>query len=219
MANLPRNIRLATCEQVVEWTLKFISTDLDAQDMTERWKLAVDAHKYLRLWDISSPEKGMYPDPPRLDLQRLQDELRGAFNEFILPLLAGENLEATRVPPSRSWPPRVFVASEGDLFCTRLLGEKVEKVGVANFLDAIHALTPLPLERFRKCEGCDRWFFPTGKRIRKKRRFCSRACNLRETARRQRERMRKKRQSPGRGTRMIRFRNEKDKEGKNGNTD
>jgi hypothetical protein len=191
---LYKDIRLVGAEEVVAWTLDFISIDLERQDRVELWKLSVDAYKHLRLWDISSPDGKVYDDPPRFKLKRLQKELRSAFDTFLKPFLTGEDAHPIVAPTSNRWPPKVFVVSEGEMFCTRLVNDKIagEEVAVANFLDAIHALTPFPINRFCQCERCQRWFFPTGKRIRKERRFCSRACNLRETARRQRERIKKK---------------------------
>lgn len=216
-----KNVGLTNPEEVVAWTLDFISTALDSLDMTEGWKLSVDAYKHLRLWDISSTDGEIYTEPPKIDLRSLQNGLKAAFDSCLKPFLTEGNHNNIVLHLSGKWPPRVFVVNEGELFCTRLVDEKIETVGVANFLDAVQALTPLPLERFSKCEGCDRWFFPTGKRIRKERRFCSRACNLRDTARRQRERM-KKATSTAR-VRKIRFKagqaNKTTGEGNDGDTD
>lgn len=180
-------------EDVVSWVIDFIYMDLNALDGTERWKLAADAHKFLRLWDTSTNGGEIYPSPPFLNLSKLQNELRAVFESHLLPLLGGEGVNRlTTVPEPDFLVPRVlFVDDEGYLYSTRLLDGDIEKVGIANFIDAIHSITTLPVNSFRRCEGCGRWFFPIGKRIRKDRRFCSRPCNLRETARRQRERMKK----------------------------
>lgn len=204
MVNTYKEIRLASAEIVVAWALDFISKDLESHDLTERFKMAVDAYTHLRLWDIASQKEGLFPDPSGLDLKGLQKELRRAFNDYLKPFLTQKDVKQIVISPPKTWPPKVFVVSEGELFCTRLLNGELEKVGVANFFDSLYALTPLPLERFRKCEACDKWFLPTGKRIRKQRRFCSRACNLRETARQQRERIKKKKIKKGPQKRRIR---------------
>jgi hypothetical protein len=180
---------MVTNEETVSWSLDFLSVDLNALDKTEQWKLIADACKFLHLSDISQDGK-LYIDPPRISIRHLQDKLKASFMALV-PFLEGKKEGGQVViPVSKKWPSRVFVVSRGELISTRILEkEKIEEVGVANFIDTLLALTPLPLERFQKCETCGRWFFPVGRRIREKRRFCSRACNLKSTAKRQRERM------------------------------
>lgn len=187
MTNYINKNKIPDAEQVVAWVVDFLSTDLDSFDFTEKYKLKADACKYLQLQDISSKERDLHAEIGRLDLSKLQKQLRSAFDSYLLPFLTGEDVNPISIP-SKRWPSMIFTIADGDLLCTRVLTENREKAGVANFIGAIKCLTPLPIDRFRKCEGCDRWFFPSGKRIRKGRRYCSRECNLRETARSQRER-------------------------------
>ncbi|MFC1580091.1 hypothetical protein ACFL4N_04195 [Thermodesulfobacteriota bacterium] len=220
MAFKGEGITIAEAEETITWTLDFISIDLSKLDLTEKLKLSMDAQKYLKLWDVSAPKEGISIQVPRLELEVLQQKLQYAFDIFFKPLLTGENDGPIKIPFSESWSPRVFVKLEGILLCTRLITGELEKIGVANFVDAIHSMTPLPVERFRNCDGCNRWFFPTGKRVRQKRRFCSRTCNLRETSRQQRERIKQKRQTEQnkqkkKGKRVIRFKGDrKRREGK-----
>ena len=188
MANYINKNKAPGAEQVVAWVVDFLSTPLDFYDTTERWKMSADACKYLQLQDISSKASDLHIEIQRLDLQKLQKQLHSAFDSYLMPFLTGKDVTCIGLPSSSGWPAKAFTLVDGELRCTRVLIENLEKVGVANFIDAIQSLTPLPVERFRKCEGCNRWFFPSGKRIRKERRYCSRACNLKETARRQRER-------------------------------
>lgn len=178
-------------EEVVAWAIDFIHTDIEALDRIERWKLSVDAQKFLRLYD-SKTEEGEIYNPPPIKLTKLQKELGEVFRSHLLPLLEGKGGKMVKLPGSDLLAPRIlFVDADGDLVSTRLIEGDIEQVGVANFIDAIHAITILPVNSFRKCEGCSRWFFPIGNRTRKNRRFCNRSCNLRATAKRQRERMKK----------------------------
>ena len=75
----------APAEETVGWVLDFISREI-AEDISTRWKLSVDAHRYLRLWRISSKDGELFIDPPGLDLRALQKELSSAFEIFLKPL-------------------------------------------------------------------------------------------------------------------------------------
>jgi hypothetical protein len=201
---LKKNVEFSRADETVSWTLDFISKDLERLDLTERWKLGVDAYKYLRLWYVSSLKDEEFvfsKDPPKTDIRRLQAMLLDAFDKFLLPLIKwgkqtlieGEKQKVISIPSPKEFAPKIFVADgEGYLYCIRSFQEDLEGIGVANFLDAVETLTPLSLGRFQQCEECERWFFPTGKRFRKERRFCSRDCNLRSTARSQRDRIKGK---------------------------
>ena len=215
MANYINKSETPDAEQVVAWSVDFISTRLDSFDLTERWKMAADACKYLQLQDISSRETGLNYVIQRIDLQKLQKQLHSAFDSYLMPFITGKDVISIVLPSSRSWPPKAFTLADGELRCTRVLIENLEKVGVANFLDSVQSLTPLSIDRFRKCEGCNRWFFPTGKRTRKERRYCSRACNLRDTARRQRERNKERNIKRKLGIRTIRIKNKPHKKEEN----
>lgn len=190
MVTYPKKVSITGAEEAVGWVLDFISKSIQDEDIASKWKLSAEAHKYLRLWDISSKDGTLYNEPPRLDLRALQMELSSAFETYLKPLLAGEKKQTDALSVADNLPTKVFTNSDGVLFCNRLLGGNIEKIGVANFLEALSFLTPISTNRFQKCEGCGRWFFPRGKGVRKARRFCSRTCNLRITARRQRERLR-----------------------------
>lgn len=173
-------------EETVRWVLDFLSRQIDDEDFTSRWMLSVEANRHLRLWDTSSRDGTSYAESPKLNQKALQAELSSAFKTYLLPLLEGEKQQTDPFPAT----PKVFgISKNGVLFSRRLLEKNLEEIAVANFLEALSFLTPSSASRFQKCEGCERWFFPQGKRIRKARRFCSRTCNLRATAKRQRERM------------------------------
>ncbi len=184
-----KKLSLIAAEETVGWVLDFISKNLGIEDFNSRWKLSLDAFKYLRLWDVTSEDRALYTEPPKIDLKTLQMELSIVFETYLRPLLAGEETKTLLVFPADNLPPKAFLVADGTLFCSTVLRENLEKVAVANFLEALSFLCPISTNRFQKCEGCGRWFLPQGKRTRKARRFCSRACNLRETARRQRGRL------------------------------
>jgi hypothetical protein len=184
-------IERSNATQTISWVLDFISMNLDIMPLSDRWKLSVDVHKHLRLWDIASKEGDLFIDPPRFDIDSLQKELISAFDSYLKPLLTQKTSGPMPVHLGEKLPPKVLIVSEGDLFFTRILRENIDKIAVANFLDSLSSLTPIPIDRFQKCEECGRWFFPQGKGVREQRRYCSRTCNMKVSSRRQRERLKK----------------------------
>lgn len=85
-----KEVSTTAAEETVGWVLDFISRGIDNEDSSSKWIMSVEAHKYLRLWDISSTEGALYIEPPKLDLRALQMELSSAFDTYLRPLLEGE---------------------------------------------------------------------------------------------------------------------------------
>lgn len=177
-------------EEVVAWALDFMSLDLEFFDSSERLKRAIDACKFLGLWDTVGEPADLYSSVSS-NLERLQKEIRNVFDSYIAPFLDRGSIGRIVVKEKGYSREKVFLLEDERLFIKNRVDHDLEKVGAANFIDALQSIAPVDLSRFRKCEGCEKWFFPTGKRVRVSRRFCSPACNLRQNARLQREQLKK----------------------------
>lgn len=183
-------------DQVVAWTLDFIYQDLKKIGEVERVTLALEINQYLmKRFNIvaSLGEETIAFITKTLDIGKIQKALQDHFHTFFLPLIKGDLEKAPDwVRPMIKYI-EVSTVVDGILDMGLIQGAMIQDeqywdiTAIQNFRDALSVLQPLPINTFQKCEGCERYFFP-GKGARRTRRFCTRACNLRHSAKLRRKR-------------------------------
>ncbi len=186
MVKIPDASMERTPEELVAWTLDFINSNLSLLGRTERVQLAVEVYSHL----IGGGEVLGSDDTQDLglDLEKIQGKLREFFNSYIRPLITGERKDSGRLPrlASKLKDHRSFLVFNGILNYGEVWEGNIEDRIMEKFEFLIRRAIPLPVAAFRKCEGCDNFFLPTGKRVRKSRRFCTPQCNMRYHARKRR---------------------------------
>lgn len=170
--------------EIVSWTLTFIQEDLSNIDATDKIKLSADLMKYLYL-DSMTSETAQNEDTVRIfisniNLKKIQKALQDTFTKHYRPLIEGK--EWFSRPPAKRETRDIVV--KGILDTAFVVNTKLddENIAVNNFCRAIDSLKPIPVSAFRICEGCKKYFFPTGKGSQQTRRFCTRSCNARHNA-------------------------------------
>ncbi len=201
--------------EAVAWVLDFIYTDLTRLDGAERLKLSIDLDKHLLgmradkyvhcftgqpkglLFQVGLDEEeighvNVESILSELDLEKIQAEFRKFIDTFLKPLLSGEGRKSPELKPLFHSEHEVMEVKDGFIHWdvetyADANDETLVAYALENFRLTLRYLAPFPIDLFLKCEGCGRYFLPVGKGVRQKRRFCTRGCNLRYTARRYRE--------------------------------
>ncbi len=182
-------------DEVVAWTLNFIYQDLSTINGAERMILTIDAHQHLiKRFDqvgIMNEETKKFIIETML-LEKIQNALHDTFETYLLPLIKGESARTPGVQRPKKIEIEWYEVDQGELNSPVIFEEQYdwEIKAVFNFRYALYSLLPLPINTFQKCEGCGRYFFP-GKGARQTRRFCTRACNLRTSAKNRRKAQKK----------------------------
>ncbi len=170
--------------EIVSWTLTFIQEDLSKIDATDKVKLSADLMKNLYL-DSLTPETAQNEDTvnifiSNINLKNIQKALRGTFEKHYKPLINGKKYRSR--PPAMKETRDIVVNGILDTDYVVQTKPDDENIAISIFSRAIDSLKPIPVSAFRVCEGCNKYFFPTGKGSQQNRRFCTRSCNARYNA-------------------------------------
>ncbi len=184
---LPFNTEIKKpADEIISWSLDLLYLDIDHLSEIEKLKTQIDLyfHLILPIGNVLLPQNdkaSSFLSQP-VDLQKIQDILRAQFETHLLPMIEGKK-------PYTGWtrPPQketVICTIENGILNIRFLREDaadypIESRIIENFRDALCELESFPISYFRKCEGCGRYFFPAGKRVRRARSFCTSKCNHR----------------------------------------
>ncbi len=180
--------------EVLSWTLNFLYEDLDPDHWNdvEKQKLLLDVYSYLmKRFSESLAVSWKTLEFRNADPIKIQAVLRDHFETHFLPLIKGERDRSSGwTRPIIKETEIYYRSDEGlqgpDVILERLDIERLapEYDAVTNFRVAIKALSKhsLLFDTFQWCEGCKKIFIPYGKGARKKRRFCSHACNMRHNS-------------------------------------
>ena len=171
-------------ERAIAWTLDFINLDLTTLGKPDQWKLALELGQYLT---VRLSEDGTTPAPDLdVSLPEVQKGIRDFFNRSVKPALEQEELN--KLPPEGcdvfgpSWKEGFFYRQNNRLMFASYASPHAIMDAVEQFKEALILASPLDVARFRQCEGCGNYFFQGHK----KRRFCTRNCNLRYNAKKKR---------------------------------
>ena len=171
-------------ERAIAWTLDFMNLDLTSLGKQEQWKIALELGQYLT---VRLSGDGTTPAPDLdISLPEVQRGIRDFFDRSVKPAL--EQKVPNKLPPDGcedfgpSWG-NAFFYRDGDrlMFASYASSDPI-KDAVEQFKEAMILASPLDVTLFRKCEGCDKYLFQGHK----KRRFCTRLCNLRYNAKKRR---------------------------------
>ena len=171
-------------ERAIAWTLDFMNLDLTSLGKQEQWKTALELGQYLT---VRLSGDGTTPAPDLdVSLPEVQRGIRDFFNRSVKPALEQEELN--KLPPdgcdvfSPSWKNGFFYRQGNRLMFASYASTDPIKDAVEQFKEALILASPLDVTVFRKCEGCGNYFFQEHR----KKRFCTRLCNLRYNAKKRR---------------------------------
>ncbi len=173
-----------SADEIISWSLNMLYLDIDDLSEIEKLKTQLDLYFHLilpigNLLLLENEKAASFLSQP-VDLQKVQDILRAQFETHLLPLIEGKKTYTAWARP----PKKETVICEIDNGILNIsFGREdaadypIESRIIENFRDALCELEHFPISYFRKCEGCGRYFFPSGKRARRARRFCTSKCN------------------------------------------
>ena len=170
--------------EIVSWTLNFIQEDLNNIGATDKVRLSADLMKNLYL-DSLTPETAQDEDTVKafisnINLKNIQKALRGTFEKHYKPLINGKKYLSQ--PPAIKETRDIVINGILDTAYVIRTKPDDENIAISIFSRAIDSLKPISVSAFRVCEGCAKYFFPTGKGSQQNRRFCTRSCNARYNA-------------------------------------
>lgn len=185
--------------EVLSWTMNFLYEDLDPDhwDDVEKQKLLLDVFSHLMKRSnevLTLSWKAI--EFAAVDLKKIQTVLRDHFETHFLPLIKGERDKSPDWPRPITRQIEFYRVDQGVFEWGLFTVEKShppENDAIINFRAAIEALSrqPFTVDTFQWCEGCEKIFIPYGKGVRKKRRFCSHACNMRYNSKVRRKKAKK----------------------------
>jgi len=171
-------------ERAIEWCLNFINLDLTTLEKADQWKVALELGQYLT---VRLSSDGTIPTPDLgVSLPEVQKGITDFFERSVRPALEQKVLD--KLPPTGcdvfrpSWKEGFFYRQDDRLMFASYASDDPIKGAVDQFKEALILASPLDATLFRKCDGCGNYFFQGHK----KKRFCTRLCNLRYNAKKRR---------------------------------
>ena len=171
-------------ERAIEWCLDFINLDLTTLGKPDQWKIALELGQYLT---VRLSGDGTTPAPDLdVSLPEVQKGIWDFFERSVKPALEQKVLD--KLPPTGceefrpSWEKAFFYRQDDRLMFASYASTDPIEDAVEQFKEALILACPLDVTLFKKCEACGNYFFQGHK----KKRFCTRLCNLRYNAKKRR---------------------------------